>query len=158
MKSEISLPDYISSRWTALLEAEREVRARFEKEISSIQEERDQLKKAASVVGISVDTPPPETAQHRPPNEVAKTLPRTLKKHKTIKEAVMSVLLQEGHGLTALEILPRVNELLGEDFPRTSLSPQLSRLAKSNYLTRDGVVWSLTELGKQKYRPTDDEK
>ena len=61
----------------------------------------------------------------------------------TIKEAVIAILADAGHGMTALEILPAVNARLGIDYPRTSLSPQLSRLKNDGKIERNGHEWSL---------------
>ncbi len=59
----------------------------------------------------------------------------------TIKEAVVAVLDEAGRGLTALEILPKINERLGVDYPRTSLSPQLSRLKAEKEIHLVGKHW-----------------
>ncbi|KAB0679531.1 hypothetical protein [Aureimonas leprariae] len=64
---------------------------------------------------------------------------------RTIKEAAVEIL--EGHpeGLTALEILDAINDRFGFEYPRTSLSPQLSRLRGENRLVREGMIWRLAD-------------
>lgn len=61
----------------------------------------------------------------------------------------MEVLKNKEGGMTALEILAAINLKFSSDYPRTSLSPQLSRLKAEGKLTREGIVWHLSEL-KQK--------
>jgi len=46
--------------------------------------------------------------------------------------------------MTALEILAAINLKFGTDYPRTSLSPQLSRLKADGRIEREGIVWRLT--------------
>jgi hypothetical protein len=68
--------------------------------------------------------------------------PRRLKAM-TLKEAVVEILVQAGHGLTASEILHELNSRHGTDFERESLSPQISRLKNEGTLALSGKNWHL---------------
>jgi hypothetical protein len=62
----------------------------------------------------------------------------------TIKQGVLKVLEKVApEGLTALSILERLRVDLGMDYPRTSLSPQLSRLKTEGKVRLQGGVWYL---------------
>ena len=71
----------------------------------------------------------------------------------TIKGAVLNVMLgdrlladeNDPPGMTALEILDAVNRSLNTDYPRTSLSPQLSRLKEAGRIDRVGNRWILVD-------------
>jgi hypothetical protein len=62
---------------------------------------------------------------------------------KTIKQAVMEVLKGRVSGMTALEILAEINKRFSVDYPRTSLSPQLSRLKAEGKIKREGNTWRI---------------
>lgn len=63
---------------------------------------------------------------------------------KTIKEAVIQVLESApDYGLTANEILQRLQETYDSTLVRTSLSPQLSRLKGDNIIASDRPFWKL---------------
>jgi hypothetical protein len=63
----------------------------------------------------------------------------------TIKQAVLEVLKDHPEGMTALEILAQINtRYFGGDIPRTSLSPQLSRLKDNDQkIELTGNKWFL---------------
>lgn len=63
----------------------------------------------------------------------------------TIKEAVLRVLQDEGRPMTAQEILAQINSRFFDGaVPRTSLSPQLSRLNNDDRKIKlEGSLWSL---------------
>lgn len=63
----------------------------------------------------------------------------------TIKQAVMKVLKQEARPMTAMQILAAINERYFDGkVARSSLSPQLSRLANNDKKIKyDGRTWSL---------------
>lgn len=64
----------------------------------------------------------------------------------TIKEGVIEVLKRVyPEGLTALSILERLRADIGLDYPRTSLSPQLSRLKNEEKVILKGNVWYLNK-------------
>lgn len=110
--------------------------------IATVAGERDQLRKAAEAAGIDLDQRKAPAAPEITKEMLVEALTRR-PSEKTIKEAVLSVLAGAGHGMTALEILDAINKNLSTNYPRTSLSPQLSRLKAEGKLARDGVVWNL---------------
>lgn len=75
----------------------------------------------------------------------------------TIKEMVLDILEKEEGDLTALYILDRINSRTGIDYPRTSLSPQLSRLKAEGKIHREGRFWSLGGGPDVEETPDDDE-
>ena len=60
----------------------------------------------------------------------------------SIKEAVMIILHENPRGLTAKEILSRIQERWDWEIERTSLSPQLSRLRYERKVVNHNSVWS----------------
>ena len=74
------------------------------------------------------------------PNE-----PHRIGKLASMKEAVVDLLKAHPSGLTANQMLPLVNQKLGTDYTRSSLSPQLSRLKHDGRLVLDGKTWNLRE-------------
>jgi hypothetical protein len=63
----------------------------------------------------------------------------------TIKDFVVRVLSERPRGLVAVDILSAINRRFGTDYPRTSLSPQLSRLKQEGVLDREGLVWRIAK-------------
>ncbi|MEX2299206.1 MAG: hypothetical protein WD715_17450 [Dongiaceae bacterium] len=59
----------------------------------------------------------------------------------TIKEAVVDVLEKHPVGLTALQLLDKINSEFGLNIRRTSLSPQLSRLKREGAIFNDRQLW-----------------
>lgn len=140
-----TLATFIWKRLQELSVLEAEVQARMDE----LHAERDQLRKAALAAGIETDSPPEQKAsqkteeiQQRRFQSVIRKLPTV-----TLKQAVLIVLKEQGHPMQALDILDAINKKFDADFPRTSLSPQLSRLKDDNLLERDGRIWHLTEIG-----------
>lgn len=108
---------------------------------AALNSERGQLVIAAAAAGI--DVPPPlgvQLAQRRAP-------PRATSG--TIKKAVLDVLLRHDRPMQTQEILREINQLLETNYPRSSLSPQLSRLKADGKVTHDGTAWALAPLGSQ---------
>ena len=103
-------------------------------QLKAVQKEIDEIEKASRASGLAVaeQKPAPRTIEIEP-KQVA---PRTM------KEATVDTLRKFPDGLPATEILPVVNKLLGTDYPRSSLSPQLSRLK------REGVIYDIKGLWK----------
>ncbi len=62
-----------------------------------------------------------------------------------MKEAAVETLKDEGAGMTTNNILKVVNEKLGTSYPRSSLSPQLSRLKSEGIVYREGDRWILLQ-------------
>lgn len=64
----------------------------------------------------------------------------------TIKQAVLQILEPIApRGLTALSILERLRTQFSMDYPRESLSPQLSRLKGEGKVTLEGGLWYATK-------------
>ncbi len=64
----------------------------------------------------------------------------------TMKTAVLDILSSHPNGMSAIEILADVNRILGTNYLRTSLSPQLSRLKSEEKIILDGNVWKLAPI------------
>ena len=62
----------------------------------------------------------------------------------TIKEMVVAVLGARPDGAEATEIISLVSSRFGDEIPRSSLSPQLSRLKEEGTLVLDGRTWKLS--------------
>ncbi len=131
-----TLTDFISNRLTELRAREKPLR----QELEDIVREIEQLQRAADGAGILVDGLAPIATVPAAAHTSAFT--RRSVPEKTIKEAVLAVLKESTTGLTALDILDRINAHLGVNYPRTSLSPQLSRLKADGLLRREGNIWS----------------
>jgi len=147
MSAESNLPfkDYVVRRLGQLDAAEEPLRA----QLKAINDEKDQLRRAALAAGIEVDAPAGQTISAEvslvEEGDTVKATgvvrsPRRLPE-KTIKEAVLDILKPGPKGMTALEILAEINRRYGADYPRTSLSPQLSRLKVQGLIKRKGTVW-----------------
>lgn len=72
-----------------------------------------------------------------------------------IKARVMSVLvgMEPGKGMSAQDILVALKVFCDLEIPRTSLSPQLSRLRADGMVSLDNGIWTPTEKGRQHYPP-----
>lgn len=152
MNSDPTLSDFINAKWRALTEAE----ARIKGELRKIADERTQLERAASAAGISLlDEPKAEvrdffagvSGNATSGDEQNHSHSRRRRGRMSMKEAVLEVLREAGHGLSALEILPLMNQKIGVEYERTSLSPQLTRLKEDGEIERDGVIWTLVDKG-----------
>lgn len=165
------LHEFINFRMRELANEETALRHK----LSQIEAERGQLHAAAQAAGITLQPIPsmgktetqsaPRGGIHsrfRSPEpktlplsdlqaieeEFAELLGRPTRRsipEKTIKEAVVEVLTDARDGMTALDILAAINQRFETDYPRTSLSPQLSRLKAEGKLEREGMIWSLAK-------------
>lgn len=134
--------EYIFARFQELESLEEPLRT----QLAEIRRERDQLRRAAVAAGISLN-PTAEAEELREPPPAA--APQRSLPERTIKEAVIEVLSDHEGGMTAINILSLINRRFKSAYPRTSLSPQLSRLKADGILERNGIVWRLaTEKGK----------
>lgn len=68
-------------------------------------------------------------------------------RHGSIKEAALRVLSDHPEGLLALDVLRLINAERERPIPRTSLSPQLSRLGQNGLASQHDSVWKITEQG-----------
>lgn len=153
--SQQYLKDFIIKRFAQLDAAEGPLRL----QLAGIKKERDLLRRAALAAGIEVVAPAGETEPEieavpvriedvtityptmvgEPPPPPARS-PRRLPE-KTIKEAVLDILKPGPKGMTAVDILAEINRRYKADYPRTSLSPQLSRLKTMGLIKRKGTIW-----------------
>jgi len=88
------------------------------------------------------------------PNPIAETPPahRRRRVDGGIKAIIMKVLVPlYPNGMPAKEILVSMKVLFGVDIPRTSLSPQLSRLSKELSVAVSDGKWRATEKGRNTY-------
>lgn len=131
-----TLSQFITRRLKELEELEAPLR----QQLSAILVEREQLQRATLAA-----IPPPPARGANPANQQMEQARRTRRTipEKTIKDAVVEVLGAKGAGMTALEMLAAINLKFGTDYPRTSLSPQLSRLKADGKIEREGIVWRL---------------
>jgi hypothetical protein len=141
IEESLTLADFIERRRTELSRAEEKLR----EELAAILEERAQLDKAALAAGLHKKP----VADYQEQDVAIKRRPRKASAI-TIKEAVLQVLSEAGHGMTAADLLPRINRLLGIEYPRSSLSPQLSRLKTEGALVLEGAIWLRPDQAKQK--------
>jgi hypothetical protein len=79
----------------------------------------------------------------------------------TIKEMVLEVLSGRGGlGVEASEIIALISNRFGEEVPRSSLSPQLSRLKEDGLLDLEGRIWKIAsskeDRGAETPRPSDE--
>ncbi|MGU3450873.1 hypothetical protein [Methylobacterium sp. 391_Methyba4] len=114
------------------------------RQLLKIEGEIDRLRTAAKAVRLDLPEPRVTGLLGHSPDE--STNPQGVEAQappRTIKEAALIVLRTHGRGMSTLEILPHVNNLLGNSYERGSLSPQLSRLVKDKILLRDGDKWML---------------
>jgi hypothetical protein len=71
--------------------------------------------------------------------EFVPAVPPTKPANMSIKDMVRTILRESGEReLTALEILARIQDRWWPDLPRTSLSPQISRLARDGEISNRG--------------------
>lgn len=86
-----------------------------------------------------------------PPKSIFPAVTRGLQEARAprgvIKRAVLKILSETTVGMDALAILRALNDRLGSNYQRTSLSPQLSRLKSDGLVRLDGTLWSVTNAG-----------
>lgn len=138
-----TLGEFIWKRLQDLTVREAEARALLDE----IHKEREQLRRAALAAGIETDTAPKQATAPKSYEEARPSA--TIRKAPSIplKQAALIVLEESGKPMHATDILAAINKKLDSDVPRTSLSPQLSRLKDDNLLELEGRIWRLTEIG-----------
>lgn len=140
-----TLRDFIIRRRGELDAAEAPLR----EQLREIEAERVELGRAALTIGL------PDDPAARPALKVHPKPRRRAAAEATIKEAVLEILNDHAGGLTALDILAAVNRRLNVEYPRTSLSPQLSRLKAEGWVDLNGTFWSLAKSKSQKEEAAD---
>lgn len=142
-----SLKDFIARRRSELDAAE----VVLQQQIDAIVSERAQLLKAALAAGIEVVAVAGQ-AREGP----SQSVPRSARvPEKSIKEAVIEILTTQGKGMTAIDMLAEINQKFGTAYPRTSLSPQLSRLKNDGKIRRKGTIWRLAKCAPDKIEASD---
>lgn len=129
--------DYITER-------RREISQRMQ----SLRDELGLLDKMESALGDSVLTPLPAAVQIPRPDGVAPK-PR-MRFEQGIKGMVLAVLDDAGAvGLSAMQMLIEIKKTFGYELPRTSLSPQLTRLKRSELIGSSNGIWLITSKGRE---------
>jgi hypothetical protein len=106
------------------------------RQLRVIQKELEEIERAARASGLQLVKEDTLTPQTKKP---------TQKRNFTMKEASVEILGKHPNGLTATEILPELNKLIGSDYARSSLSPQLSRLKKDGVIYDINGIWTLVK-------------
>jgi hypothetical protein len=70
----------------------------------------------------------------------------TKKLGKTSQDMILEVLENQPAGLSALDILAEINRRWLPDLPRTSLSPQISRLGQKGKVKQVNGLWRLSHV------------
>ena len=133
-----TLTEYISLRTTELDKFEKSLREK----IVWLSNERESLKRIASVANETATSgfvAPLEIEL----NALIPQQDRTRAKAGTMKMAILDALADQPAGLTAVHLLPIINDALGTDYVRSSLSPQLSRLKKEGKVILVDGIWML---------------
>lgn len=138
-----SLADFIARRSREL----RSIEAQLQIQMLTVTTELEQLRLAASAAGVD-KLAPRSSLEGNFPRRSSESSKRRRGSASTIKEAVVSVLGDSSRAMTALEILETINRRMGLEYPRSSLSPQLSRLKSEGTLTLDENHWDLADRSK----------
>jgi hypothetical protein len=127
---DVPLKDYLVARHRQLVRMAVHMRAG----LAEIDREIEAIAASAKVAGVDLNTadttvvPRTETQERR---------------DKTMKEAAVEILQEATGGLTARELLDVMHARYGFTYPRSSLSPQLSRLLGDGVLARHNGRWML---------------
>jgi hypothetical protein len=134
-----TLDEFLTRRLSDLESAEIPLRKALDENL----QEQEKVRRAALAAGVSLPTKIAAVGVSISRPVAIGVVQRKMPSLKTIKEAVVAVLGSSLFGLTALEILDQINSLHGMDYPRTSLSPQLSRLKSEGVIEKNGKIWRL---------------
>ena len=132
------LEEFIARRLPELDEAEKP----FLVGLAAIRLERLQLKRASLAAGFAAKS----LAEPDRPRKTRKA------QTGTIKEAVVAILAEASMGMTALDLLEKLNARNSSNLLRSSLSPQLSRLKQEGHIMLTNKLWHLPD---QKIEPSD---
>lgn len=75
--------------------------------------------------------------------ESSKTNARGARSGPTLQDMILEVLKREKSGLTAIQILEKIEEKFEKQVPRSSLSPQLSRLRAKEVIALNAGLWEV---------------
>ena len=132
-----TLEEFIARRLPELDEAEKP----FLVELAAIRLERQQLKRASLAAGFAAKS----LAEPDRPRKTRKA------QTGTIKEAIVAILAEASMGMTALDLLDKLNARNNSSLLRSSLSPQLSRLKLEGHIMLTNKLWHLPD---QKIEPS----
>ncbi|MER9952548.1 hypothetical protein [Mesorhizobium sp. M0047] len=130
----VSLSEFLSPRYRTLKRALEETR----RQLASIEDEIRQIESAAAAANIKIDDSAGADQKKITPASADENAPRTM------KDAAIEALRGATGGMTTVDILEIVNDKLGTIYPRSSLSPQLSRLKGDGIIYRKDGRWILT--------------
>jgi hypothetical protein len=134
-----TLSEFIVRRRQEIAEAEEVL----QEQLHALLEERLRLVRAeTAIAGASDQVPyvPRRAKERRKPRGV-------------IKCAILRTLEYAPDGMDAVTILVTINNRLGSNFARTSLSPQLSRLKNDGFVIVTGKIWKLAPNGDDENSP-----
>ena len=143
MDARTDLVSYLASRHAEL--RRRAMSLKFD--LAYLENEMRDLETAANAIGVDLDEADDECkpveghANIRVPEFHLKTSGST----KTMKEVAVEILEQAKGGLTANVILKVMHHDHGMTYPRSSLSPQLSRLKYDGIVGRHDGRWVLSK-------------
>jgi hypothetical protein len=137
MESRSTLHDFLPLRFAEL----SQITARLRERLHRAEAEIDQLKVAAKAIGINL-----EENNERAPQKAEIKIAETPIINITMKEAALRILNDFDNGLTASEIVEEMKSRFGMTYPRSSLSPQLSRLKHDGLLQQSGSRWLLSKV------------
>lgn len=118
----------------ALRRRQREI----DREIASLQAEKERVARALEVLSsgdLFQDTAPSSMERRRQGG--------------SLKQMAYTVLSDAQRALTAAQILDKIEVEFGQKIERTSMSPQLSRLAHSKFLKRSGNLWFIDKKNEE---------
>lgn len=127
---------------TPAISALRRRQTEIDREIASLQGERDRIVRALEVLNAADLFQLDSTTEKR-------------RRAGSLKQMAYTVINEADKALTATQILERIEIAFGQRIARTSMSPQLSRLGQEGFLKRTGNLWSIDQrkavLGREVY-------
>lgn len=123
--------EFVARRRRELDIAEEDLR----RKLLAIASEREQLNGVERLM----------VGERTPQSEIRRAISKRRKgiKPGTIMDRVVKLLEKKPNGLTANEILQKLNYDASDYIARESLSPQLSRLKQAGYLLYENSIWKL---------------
>lgn len=118
-------------------------RAEIRKDLGALTRELAELDTAENAITKGKSGRGKPLTRHILSPEATPTQEQDSDKTPTIQTMAVAVLTNRPKGANAVEIVGLIQERFGADVPRTSLSPQLSRLKKDGKLTMRAKTWRL---------------
>lgn len=150
------LRDFIEQRMREITAAEEPLQQQIwniKAQLEALSAERGELYQAGAAIGMFDGSSPSET----PPAEASRPAEAGRTSSPTIKEAILAVMDGAEYPIGAHEILFEMNRRFEWSVPRTSLSPQLSRLKAEGKIILEGRQWRLAQEGEQNTEASDQE-